>query len=269
MKRIKRIALLLLTIALLLPVLTSCLLVEDLQAKHAVWADETRTDIVFEGQTYVPLLDLPVYAELYVDSQPRCYVVDKEIPLLLLDTVGDALYHDKDKKYLRFHGNYYHKDEWDRSIVYYCREDLFDEMSARAKAIDFNRYFTTIHKEIVDIDGRDFVRQQLILTAEQSAAINEVLATGQETGELMAFKNEKDGLSAVGLYPCSEDGLFVKEESVSFYYSTASDYYFLVSDNRYQLVPPADNAIFRQIAERYEQMLAPGQEQVTAVQLSD
>ncbi len=265
----KRILLLLLISVLLLPSLTSCLLVEDLQAKRADWADETRTDIVFDGQTYKPLLDLPLDAELYLDSQPRCYVVDKDVPLLLLDTVGDALYHDPDKKYLRFNGNYYHKNDWDRPIVYYCRADLFEEMSERVKTIAFDRFYTIIHKEIVDISGTSFVRQQLILSEEQSAAMKAVLETEQETGELLAFKNAKDTLVSFHLYPCSEDGLFTKEEYILFYYDTATDRYFLTSDNKYHLVPASQNDIFRAIAEWYEQMLAPGQERGTAVQLAD
>ncbi len=249
MKKSIRAVLLLLTIALLLPSLTSCLYVEELKARRADWADDLRIDLVVDGQIYKPLLDFPKDTKLYLPKEDYGYAVDADLPLLLLYDRGTYFDHDGEKRFLSMSNRYYPEWGW---TIRYCRADLHESMIERMANVEFTSYYTEYYAE--NEENGAYENNQLILTPEQVAAFNALGELDMEIGESAEIVMNENAFDRYHFYPCSEDGLFVKATGkITFYSNTALDLYYLCFDASH-LIPVSDKDIFRALAEQIEEV---------------
>ena len=135
MKKSKRIIICLFA-AVLMSGLTSCRWLEERRAKHAVWANEEETEILWKGQKF---LELPK-SDLYSDFTGKdwIYVTAPDVPLFLAPAEGRMAAASHEDTILYF-------SEWNKETERYyqrcfAREDHYEGYRRAVENAKMDRY---------------------------------------------------------------------------------------------------------------------------------
>lgn len=226
---------LLLSLVLLL---CGCDGLEELRSQRAEYAWK---DVVHQGVTYKKL---PVCPALNpeMDYDRPVYVVEPDVPLLLIKMEADAqFYQSKDSNFLMHYS----------SEVVYCREDMYEELNSTiAKGWEYTKVYydyTVFNPE----DPWDYEEKRYHFTQEQINAL-EILTTNVEPQKL------GDGLSLdtdwqINIYESSEDGFFNRYSGRIA--AVGSSYYLIIQDHQLNeqafKVPDGMVSTFDDIMEAY------------------
>lgn len=140
---------------------------------------------------------LPVCEELtpsFYDSE-IIYVVEEDVPLLLMDALGDYFWKSDDGKFL---------ESYDEENGYYCRTDVYDSMLRRIQA-----GFTPETYGYQYYDQEGYTPKFYILTKAQADAVSRVYNT--QTPELLPEAAYLNYTYKADLYLCTQDGLFMRD----------------------------------------------------------
>lgn len=229
MKRMKRIATLLVTLLMCLS-LCGCQALEDMRAAHAVWQEDG--SLKWNGNVYRLLENVPDELQFY--SGDTVWVTDADVPVLLSEVYGVAF--DVD-----IEGVLMCAWDWEEtSKTYYCREDQYDDLVAYLQqSVEMDMYFYSYWDYTVD-GYADYY-----LTSEQQSIIDDLLATSSFTVVMDKdfYYYDLAGEYCLTLNKCDEKHLF-------------SEYYVLEivwKDGRFYLVTP-DNCIGEVPTEYYDVM---------------
>lgn len=170
---------------------SSCVNLDELRSMRAS-VTETGTILLADGTEYKLL---PVCEEFSpnFENDDLIYVVEDDVPLLLMDAFGDWVWKSEDGKFLK--GSIYE---------YYCRADLYDELCQRMEAgfvPDTYGYWY--------YDDEEGQRVFYTLTQEQADAVAWVY--GMQTPEILPEAVSLRYTHKVDLYLCTQDALFKRE----------------------------------------------------------
>lgn len=217
--------------------LCGCDALDELRSQRAeyVWKD-----IVHQGVTYKKLPICPALNPEKDYDRP-VYVVEPEVPLLLVPTHADArFYQSKDGNFLIYVG----------SEVVFCREELYEQLNSTiAKGWEYTKVF--YEYAAYSEDGWDYEEHKYELTQEQIDAL-ETLTTNVEPTTM------EDGMYlrrdwTITLQESSEDGYFVRTSGRIV--GSGSTYYLVIQDaklrDQYFKVPDGLVSTFEDITEAY------------------
>lgn len=238
MKKIFKRAMTLVLAAALLCSLCGCAALDALRESQAYYDDNG--NIVWNGSTYKLLAySDPLYPE--VDYSSEIYITEPDVPVLLsLFYALDLLNPSTDGKFLE-----------DGQYNYYCREDAYDEITARLQE-GFEPEIVCYFYDVYDEETWEYKEKNYQLTADQIAAI-----------ELVVTTVEPVSYNETGMYPDYDYILNICECSADMLLQTCSTelivygqrYYLAVytdADTLIFTVPDGCNEVFGQIVSAYE-----------------
>ncbi len=93
---------------------TSCEYIDELRSNHAVYIQEDgETKILIDGKTYVELVGMRQQINGYM-ADASGYVAEEDLPILLIEILGDKFYYNSKKDLILTDGRIY------------CNEDMYD-----------------------------------------------------------------------------------------------------------------------------------------------
>lgn len=212
MKKIAKLALLLCIVLTSLSFLCSCDLVDELREQRIEFVDgEDGYDysrLEYKGVIYKKLPDFKKDREIVMDDSIRCHIVDKEVPLLLIQDVGYSARYDKSKDVIRYAGSFY------------CPLDKYDRYAETLATgnVDFYRSI----EYVVDEQKQQVYTKYYVLSERAVSIIND---TSRNTVGRQVRKYNYEDWVYLTLDACDRDNLIVEEGKIQLYHDTANNKY--------------------------------------------
>lgn len=170
MNKSKRIFACFLLVLLMTP-LCSCNYLDRLKAHHAVWNDEDKTGILWNGEVFRELDKESGY--LYTDN---INVTDADVPVLLSDAYGRTAHVDPTGNLIYF--EYYVFDDA-YSTRRYVRSEVYDQYKAAAEKAEMDRFCAEI--SIYTHEDGERAAVVKVLSAELTKRVEDAAASGSLT----------------------------------------------------------------------------------------
>ncbi len=231
MKKFTRILSLIVLLGILLS-FSGCSYLDELRAARASFAEDGAI-VLADGTKY---LLLPENEYFYPDFTNDTYIYiveDEEVPLLLIDTLGDRGYKTQDGQFLRVYSTGRNQ--------YYCREDSYDSLLER-----MNGDFTPELYCYDYYDYETYENQLYTLTPHQAEAIEDVLANREPYTLPAGAKLDHD--YQIRLYRYSSDYLF-REQSVAICFAEGA--FYVVDGELIYQVPNNHYVTFARAVKKY------------------
>ena len=214
---------------------TGCNAIEEMRERHGFY---TKTGSIVIDDTEYLLLPKNKYFSPLRDNADQIYVTDKDVPVLLSAMLGDGF--DIYNNGLILSNALYGEDR------NYCRADQYQELAALMES-EFNPTGYCYTYSVLDIEDTEwYIDHNYLLTEEQEAAVNNILATVEGIQRMENAEYHYDYY--VALHACS-DNMLLQEHAVSI--EKNNDTYYIVdymnSDNENGIeyvVPSEYNTIF-------------------------
>ena len=216
--------------------LCGCDALDELRSQRAkyVWKD-----IVFQDVTYKKLPICPALNP-ELDNKRPVYVVDPEVPLLLITTEADATF------YRSVDGNFLLQRS---SEAVYVREDMYEQLNA--KILKGWEYTKTYYEYMKYDENWDYEMKIYTLTQEQVEALEFLTQNVEPTTMEDGMYMQRDW--TITLQESSEDGYFVR--SGGKIVGVGRNYYLVIQDGKlrdqYFKVPDGLVSTFDDITEAY------------------
>ena len=115
--------------------LCSCQFLDELKSLHAVWANEQKTEILFQGRTFHKLPAakdrFPILVNKTMNSADfkRGNLTETDVPVLLSGTMGSLFVYNDEITLLQIDNSYSYKAIFDADYAYSETTDYFAEES--------------------------------------------------------------------------------------------------------------------------------------------
>ena len=216
--------------------LCGCDALDELRSQRAeyVWKDILYQDVTYKKLPICPALN----PEL--DNERPVYVVDPEVPLLLITTEADATF------YQSVDGNFLLQRS---SEAVYVREDMYEQLSSTiAKGWEYTK---TYYEYMKYDENWDYEMKIYTLTQEQVEALEFLTQNVEPTTMEDGMYMQRDW--TITLQESSEDGYFVR--SGGKIVGVGRNYYLVIQDGKlrdqYFKVPDGLVSTFDDITEAY------------------
>lgn len=202
MKKMKKLLSLCCIVCLLLPLLCGCNALDDARKMQAFYDEEE--NILWNGAVYKKLPQGEYFSpDIDYGYSKTIYVTKPDVPVLLQEMFCEAsLNADKDgvilEKDYSYASGYY-------DTVYYCREDRYEDVSARLQA-PFKADMVCYTYHVYDMESGEFVEKIYRLTNDQWGVLRKILENGEPMEVSAGWELSFDEI--VSLEECSEDMLF-------------------------------------------------------------
>lgn len=212
-------------------VLCSCIDVKDMRKTHGVYADEAKTEIIFNNTRYRLISQWPEDTEIMLWDMGT--VAEKDVPILLASICGNYMEYNADKEILRV----------DYSI-YYCRTDIYDEVINILEKQEFNYLcYSFYNEETGSYDSE-------LLSSEMSDAIKEIMSTQQPK------KDYPEVESYVSVYRCDKNMLF-QNRYVDINRSYDDEYFLNIENDEWETIiykiPDDKISMFKNFLDTYSE----------------
>ena len=198
MKKILRLAALVLTLLMLIFTFCGCDAIDEARKNHGFWQDADKTVIELGGKEYKLLPECQYLNPSVANSYDYVSVTDKDVPLLCKEIFGENFLRSDDGLFLV--GDFYGDIDGAKTLNY-CVSDRYDEISDRINGkIEMNRFCYTYYNHD---DDYNYNAQVYYLSDEETNAVNRVL----QSEEISVYG---DGSYYIDIYRCSEDGIFTE-----------------------------------------------------------
>lgn len=242
MKKFVKIFLLLCITILTLSVLCSCNVVDELKEQRINFVDgEDRnynvTILEYKGVQYKKLIN-KANKQISFDNDIRCYAVEKDIPLLLIQDIGYSARYDKDKDVIRYAGDYF------------CHPDKYKEYSMVINS-GVTENFRSI-EYVVDEEKKQVYTQYYVINDDATLAINDAFINkvGRKYDEAETYDWD-----FVDLDSCDKTNFIIDDKyRVRLYHDTKKDSYGVVitpGDGTF-LIKEIDEKWWGEMAEIFE-----------------
>ena len=206
-----------------------CAELDQMKADHAIWKNESRTEMEWNGITYKRLPACPDL-EILEYRERSVYVTTADVPVMLSAQFGDRLESSADEMLLQ--SGWFEND----MPFYFCRADQYDAMH---KLITEGAEMTKMSYSYWNFEDEGMVTYSL--TAEQMQAVESVL----KTTPVLANYDTYEEYYSVDLYRTAENPYFQRTIG-----------YISVDEGKYRLiVPEVKNEIY-EISEELQPIFA-------------
>lgn len=190
--------------------LSSCVDLDEIKANRAVYTDDSRKEILFQGNKYKRVDDIfDDYLRTYY-LEDSADVVTEDIPLLLTEHYGDGLYYNKTDTRLiwRSYGNYY-----------FCREDWYDYFMKTLEENKFEYVCVEHYDYYTEEYSRTMLDKTIVDTVDEIIYSVEPRASYPDTYRSVTINaTDKEGLLMHNLF-CVEElaygGYFITMDNLS------------------------------------------------------
>ncbi len=154
------------------------------------YKDETKNEIVFDNNTY-KMLEAKIEDDILVNVYNSGTICKEGTPAVFAAIIGDGMSYNDQKTIIELIDD-------DLNFVYYCREDVYDEITQRVKNLVLDYFcYTTF-----DDDAKP---EDHALDDDMAAAVEEIVSS--QTPKKEDVSSEK----FVSLYKCDKEMTFHKE----------------------------------------------------------
>ena len=200
MKRIKIIAVVCVLLSAMM-LLSSCNLIDELKEQRFEWKDSDvfSDTIVYKGEEY-KRIENKLGRHIRYEPEVQGYVVEEDVPLLLIDTLGSTCHYDEDIDMIMQDG-------------YFFPEDKFEYYSNLVENAALNRYM--IDYEYYDYEEQESVNVFYLFSEKETELVDGTIDT--------VIKKEVEDVSDV--YGYERINLFNCDETGRVYRSTVFEIY--------------------------------------------
>ncbi|MBQ3183897.1 MAG: hypothetical protein IJB57_09545 [Clostridia bacterium] len=173
MKRLLKTITIILSLILLCSLFTGCNELDEMKAQHAILNEDG--NVIFNGSTYLPLETINSNNFNPNTVSETVYVTEEDVPVLLSNLFSDY-YGDitADGSVMKLYSSSLR--DYPPTIMYFCREDRYDEVSAKAKDEEIVAEVYTYSYGYYDDNG-NHASAIYMLTEEEMDAVDRVLNT--------------------------------------------------------------------------------------------
>lgn len=169
--------------------LCSCVALGGSDAQ-AYYKDEAKTEIVFDSNTY-KLLEAKIEDDILVNVYNSGTICKEGTPAIFAAIIGDGMSYNDQKTIIEFIDD-------DLNFVYYCREDVYDEITQSVENLTLDYLcYTTFDDDSKPVDHE--------LDEDMAAAVKEIVSS--QTPKKEDISSEK----FISLYNCDKEMIFHKE----------------------------------------------------------
>lgn len=164
--------------------LCSCQSLDELKADQAFYGYNkdgkvNKEEIIFRGNTYKMLTEVFDSIEyknnVWFEGKLSTYVTENDVPVLLMDYFGDTVEFSDDCIIICRYPDY---DYSIGNAVYYCREDMYDEVCKKIKNHEFGDYYINMYND----EQHEFEYKKISKSEAIDAAIADITATAKLVG---------------------------------------------------------------------------------------
>lgn len=216
-----------------------CANLDEMKADHAVWKNEEKTELEWQGSTY-KLLPTCSELEIFRYRERSVYATTADVPVMLSAQFGDRIESSADGLVLQTGWI----ADYDNDLsLYFCRADQYEEMY---RLITQGAEMTKMSYCYWDYEDDEQITYTL--TAEQMAAVEAVLQT---TPVLIDHDNYDDYFS-VDLYRTAENPYF--RRMLGYISSYEGNYRIIVPNvkNEIYSIPEDLQPLFAEMMKPYE-----------------
>ena len=183
-------------IVLSLSMLSSCNLIDEMKEQRFEWKNEKHDIVEYKGKEYKKIeskKDVSINESDFL----RGYIVEKDIPLLLIDSAGTVCYYDEALGFLMC------------EYGYYCTEEKYDEYTEKIENAVLDHY--KIDYEYFDYEKEEYVEIEAILDKKVTDLINGTL--DNVVGKEMKDEEYYSWDYVLGIDKCDKDA-FIHEVNI-------------------------------------------------------
>ncbi len=235
MKTFKKILCIALSV-LLCSSLIGCNFIDEMRLSQIYFNE--KSNLVYDDKEYILL----PYCEAFTPDFSKgknLYITEKDVPVLLSETLGEYAELSSDKLYISTSDNY-NTDE------FYARSDVYEKIADR---INKGNYFDgyLYGYSYFDVEANEFKYVKKFISSEMQVTMDTILS-GEEITDIdidLLYQFE-----VMSIYAGSKDFLF---SQYAFTIYKTEKYIYLVNDNERVYIVPEDKVIpFEQLIKEYE-----------------
>ncbi len=206
MKKIIKILFLVCILSLILTVLCSCSLIDELKEQRIDYIDVENQVLEYNGKQYKVLNTYD--RAISFDESKRCYVAEKEIPLLLIQDFGRSAYYAEDKDLIQM------------GDTYYCTLDKYEHYADILKNGKLDCYRS--YKYVVDEEKQQVFTESFVLDEKTTEVIKNAVVN--VVGQQVTYFDYSNW-EFLNLDSCDSENFLVAYDTVQLYKDNLNNKY--------------------------------------------